>query len=88
MHVHRAVKEAGDTEICITIHLVKPRYDKGRMLFRPLAPWCLPTRPRTSQPVCRELEHRYFAEAVCVFVREVQNPWNLRRNIFLTAWER
>lgn len=32
MHVHRAVKEAGETETGITIHLVNEEYDKGRIL--------------------------------------------------------
>lgn len=32
MNVHRAVKEAGETETGITIHLVNEEYDKGRIL--------------------------------------------------------
>jgi len=34
MNVHRAVKEAGETESGITIHLVNQKYDKGRILFQ------------------------------------------------------
>lgn len=34
MNVHRAVKEAGETESGITIHLVNEEYDKGRVLFQ------------------------------------------------------
>lgn len=34
MHVHRAVKEAGETETGITIHLVNEEFDKGRILFQ------------------------------------------------------
>jgi phosphoribosylglycinamide formyltransferase-1 len=34
MNVHRAVKEAGETETGITIHLVNEEYDKGRILFQ------------------------------------------------------
>ncbi|MFM1876042.1 MAG: phosphoribosylglycinamide formyltransferase [Bacteroidota bacterium] len=34
MHVHQAVKVAGETETGITIHLVNEEYDKGRILFQ------------------------------------------------------
>lgn len=34
MNVHRAVKEAGENETGITIHLVNEEYDKGRVLFQ------------------------------------------------------
>ncbi|MBP9153295.1 MAG: phosphoribosylglycinamide formyltransferase [Flavobacteriales bacterium] len=34
MNVHKAVKEAGETESGITIHLVNEEYDKGRILFQ------------------------------------------------------
>jgi phosphoribosylglycinamide formyltransferase-1 len=34
MNVHRAVKESGETETGITIHLVNEEFDKGRILFQ------------------------------------------------------
>lgn len=34
MNVHRAVKEAGETETGISIHLVNEEFDKGRILFQ------------------------------------------------------
>ena len=34
MKVHEAVKEAGDPETGITIHLINERYDEGRVLFQ------------------------------------------------------
>lgn len=34
MNVHRAVKEAGEKETGITIHLVNEEYDKGQVLFQ------------------------------------------------------
>lgn len=34
MHVHNAVKAAGEKETGITIHLVNKEYDKGRILFQ------------------------------------------------------
>jgi phosphoribosylglycinamide formyltransferase 1 len=67
MHVHRAVKEAGDTETGITIHLVNGEYDKGRILFQAACP-VLPTdTPEDIAARVQELEHRYFSEVVCGF---------------------
>lgn len=34
MHIHRAVKAAGDNVSGITIHLANEEYDKGRVLFQ------------------------------------------------------
>ncbi|MCF8258749.1 MAG: phosphoribosylglycinamide formyltransferase [Flavobacteriales bacterium] len=67
MNVHRAVKEAGDTETGITVHLVNAEYDKGRVLFRASCP-VLPTdTPDDIAHRVQQLEHRHFAEVVCGF---------------------
>jgi phosphoribosylglycinamide formyltransferase-1 len=34
MHVHEAVKAAGERETGITIHLVNEKYDEGKILFQ------------------------------------------------------
>ena len=34
MHVHRAVKEAGDHETGITIHIIDEEYDRGKILYQ------------------------------------------------------
>ena len=34
MHVHRAVKEAGETETGISIHYVNEHYDQGTLIFQ------------------------------------------------------
>jgi phosphoribosylglycinamide formyltransferase-1 len=70
MHVHRAVKEAGDTETGITIHLVNGEYDKGRVLFQASCPVLHSDTPEDIAARVQQLEHRYFAEVVCGAVIE------------------
>ena len=63
-HVHRAVKEAGETESGITIHYVNERYDEGGIIFQAscdLAP------DDEAEAVARKvlaLEHQHFAPVI------------------------
>jgi phosphoribosylglycinamide formyltransferase-1 len=70
MHVHRAVKEAGDTETGITIHLVNERFDEGRVLFQASCPVLATDSPEDIAAKVQKLEYRYFAEVVCRFALE------------------
>jgi phosphoribosylglycinamide formyltransferase-1 len=67
MHVHRAVKEAGDAETGITIHLVNEQFDEGRVLFQASCPVLATDSPEDIAANVQKLEHRYFAEVVCDF---------------------
>ena len=64
MHVHRAVKEAGETETGISIHLVNERYDEGRILFQATVPVTADDTPESIAQKVQQLEHEHFA-AVC-----------------------
>lgn len=64
MHVHRAVKEAGEAQTGISIHLVNERYDEGRILFQTSVPVMPNDTPENIAQKVQELEHTYFA-AVC-----------------------
>lgn len=60
MHVHEAVKAAGESETGITIHYVNEHYDEGQVIFQASCP-VLPTD--TPQDIARrvlELEHLHF----------------------------
>lgn len=63
MHVHRAVKEAGETETGITIHLVNEQYDKGRVLLQSSVAVEAGDSPEDIAHKVQELEHRHFAAA-------------------------
>ena len=64
LHVHRAVKQAGELETGITIHLVNEEYDKGRILLQAN---CLVSEldtPESIQQKVHTLEHAHFAPCI------------------------
>lgn len=61
MHVHTAVKAAGEKESGITIHLVNKEYDKGEILHQAS---CGITEDDTPQSIAKKiqlLEHEHYA---------------------------
>ncbi len=64
MHVHEAVKAAGDTETGITIHLVNENYDEGKIIFQTAVPLTATDTPETIATKIHALEHRYFPEVI------------------------
>ena len=65
MNVHRAVKDAGDKETGITIHLVNGEYDKGRVLFQVSCPVHPDESAEDIAKRVQELEHEHFPKVVC-----------------------
>ena len=68
MHVHRAVKEAGETETGITIHLVNEEYDKGRILHQVT---CLVEDSDTAESIAEkvhQLEYEHFPNTIEAFI--------------------
>ncbi len=64
MHVHEAVKAAGEHESGITIHYVNEHYDDGDIIFQAK---CVLEAEDTSKEIARKvqmLEHRYFAPVI------------------------
>lgn len=64
MHVHQAVKEAGDTETGITIHLVNENYDEGRIIFQAATPVFKEDSPEDIANKVHALEHRFFPKVI------------------------
>lgn len=60
MHVHQAVKDAGDTETGITIHLVNENYDEGKIIFQAATGLDPADSPADIAAKVHSLEHRYF----------------------------
>jgi phosphoribosylglycinamide formyltransferase 1 len=64
IHVHEAVKAAGDAETGISIHIVNTKYDDGDILFQARCP----VEPSdTPQDIARKvlvLEHRWYPEVI------------------------
>ena len=64
MHVHEAVKAAGDKETGITIHLVNEHYDEGKIIFQAATPVLPEDTPEEIAHKVHALEHRYFPEII------------------------
>lgn len=70
MHVHEAVKNAGEKLSGITIHYVNNKYDDGAVVFQAS---CSVTEEDTPEDIRRKvqiLEHRYFPEVVEKVIRD------------------
>lgn len=71
MHVHNAVKAAGEKETGITIHLVNKEYDKGRILFQAT---CVVDETDTADEIAEKihvLEHANFPEQIERYLQSV-----------------
>ncbi|WP_026951072.1 phosphoribosylglycinamide formyltransferase [Algoriphagus mannitolivorans] len=64
MHVHEAVKAAGEKETGITIHLVNEHYDEGKIIFQAATTLEAQDSPEDIARKIHELEHRYFPEVI------------------------
>ena len=64
MHVHKAVKAAGETQSGISIHYVNEHYDEGNMIFQAT---CDLEAQDTAEMIASKvlaLEHQYFPQVV------------------------
>ena len=64
MNVHRAVKEAGETETGITIHFVNEHYDEGAIIFQAKCPVTSEDTPEQIAQNVQQLEHRFFPRII------------------------
>jgi phosphoribosylglycinamide formyltransferase-1 len=71
MHVHRAVKEADETETGISIHLVNEEYDKGRMLFQAKCEVTEADTPETIAQKVHTLEHAHFPQQIERYLQSI-----------------
>lgn len=62
--VHEAVKEAGDKETGITIHLVNENYDEGKIIFQAAVSINPEDSPETIAQKVHQLEHKYFPNVI------------------------
>lgn len=64
MHVHRAVKEANETESGMTIHLVNEQYDEGAIIRQESVKLDPADSAEAIAKKVLELEHRWFAPTI------------------------
>ena len=63
-HVHQAVKESGDSETGITIHLVNEEYDKGSILFQASTKVYVDDTVDGIAAKVHELEYKHYPEVI------------------------
>jgi phosphoribosylglycinamide formyltransferase 1 len=69
MHVHEAVKAAGEKETGITIHVVNEKYDEGKILFQAK---CAVSPTDTADQIASKvhaLEHQNFPRVIEDWIR-------------------
>ena len=71
MHVHRAVKSAGDAESGPTIHYVNEQYDKGKFIFQARCEIDPTDSPETIAAKVLQLEHQYYPRIVAALVADL-----------------
>jgi len=64
MRVHQAVKESGDKESGITIHLIDEKYDEGEILFQKTCPVLDDDSPEDIANKVHQLEYEFFPKVV------------------------
>lgn len=64
MHVHKAVKEAGESETGITIHYVNENYDDGAIIRQESVAITPKDSAADIQAKVQKLEHTYFAAVI------------------------
>ncbi len=64
MHVHRAVKTAGETTTGMTIHWVNEHYDEGAIVFQATCPVHEEDTPEDIAARVLQLEHLHFPEVI------------------------
>lgn len=64
MHVHRAVKAAGERRSGMTIHYVNERYDEGSIIFQADCPLDPADTPEEIAAKVLRLEHAHYAPVI------------------------
>ena len=72
MHVHEAVKQSGETETGITIHLIDGNYDKGSTVFQAKVAIDPSDSPDDIANKVHALEYKYYPEVIEEITKGIQ----------------
>ena len=64
MRVHEAVRNSGDAETGITIHLVNQHYDEGKIIFQAAVSISPEDSPESIAQKVHQLEYKYFPKVI------------------------
>ena len=84
MHVHRAVKEAGDRLSGMTVHIVNQDYDEGDIVFQGEVELAAADTAEDIAAKVLELEHRHYAQVLEGLIR-LAHGWDVRDNTHLKS---
>ncbi len=70
MHVHQAVKAAGENQTGITIHYVNERYDEGQIIFQASCPIAPEDTPDTIAQKVHALEYQHYPQVLEQLLRK------------------
>ena len=84
MHVHHAVKEAGDRRSGMTVHLVNQDYDEGDIVFQGEVELAAADKAEDIATKVLELEHRHYAQVLEGLIR-LAHGWDVRNNTHLKS---
>lgn len=84
MHVHHAVKEAGDRLSGMTVHLVNQDYDEGGIVFQGEVELAAADTAEDIATKVLELEHRHYAQVLEGLIR-LAHGWDVRDNTHLKS---
>ncbi|MBO7652733.1 MAG: phosphoribosylglycinamide formyltransferase [Bacteroidales bacterium] len=72
MHVHEAVKQSGETETGITIHLIDGNYDKGNTVFQAKVQVSPSDSPDDIANKVHKLEYEYYPKVIEEIAEKIQ----------------
>ena len=84
MHVHHAVKEAGDRRSGMTVHLVNQDYDEGDIVFQGEVELAATDTAEDIATKVLVLEHRHYAQVLEGLIR-LAHGWDVRDNTHLKS---
>jgi len=73
IHVHRAVKNAGEPETGMTIHLVNEAYDEGDALFQAKCSVESSDTPEQVAGKVLQLEHEHYAPVIEKYIKALNS---------------
>lgn len=71
MHVHEAVKAAGEKETGISIHLVNEEYDKGDILFQARVALTEADTPGSIAEAVQQLEWEHYPRVIAEYLQRL-----------------
>lgn len=74
MHVHRAVKEAGESVSGMTVHYVNKLYDEGAIIAQYTTALDISDSPEEIAAKVLKVEHAHYAPTIDAVIKSISHP--------------